>query len=170
MDLRVIHVRFKKLRLTRPKLRLAEQHRQRLDMLAGYGPAIESFAERKAEEAAEKLRPGLAVLYVLRRRLATGAVALLAGWLFVHVVFGANGMVVYRQKKAEYQNLQKEITGLQKDNARYTQEIKALKSDPETIEREAREQLHYARPGEVVYVAPAPAAPAQAPSTDAARK
>jgi len=87
----------------------------------------------------------------------------------VHVVFGANGMVVYRQKKAEYQSLEKEINGLQKDNANYSEEIKALKSDPETIEREAREQLHYTRPGEVVYVAPAPVRP-NPPSTDAARK
>jgi len=31
------------------------------------------------------------------------------------------------------------------------QEIKALKNDPKTIEKEARERLRYARPGEVVY-------------------
>jgi cell division protein FtsB len=40
------------------------------------------------------------------------------------------------------------------------QEIKALKSDPQTIEKEARERLRYARPGEVVYtVSPPPLAP-----------
>ena len=66
-------------------------------------------------------------MYVLRRRLATATVAALTAWLFVHVVFGANGMVVYRQKKAEYQSLEKEINGLQKDNTGYNAEIKALK-------------------------------------------
>lgn len=95
---------------------------------------------------------------------------MLTVWLFAHVMFGANGMVIYRQKKAEYQSLQKKIDGLQNENDRYTQEVKSLQApDPDTIEKEAREQLHYARPGEVVYVAPPPARP-QRPETDAARK
>ena len=43
------------------------------------------------------------------------------------------------------------------------QEIKALKNDPKTIEKEARERLHYTRPGEVVYTLPSvPAASAPA--------
>jgi cell division protein FtsB len=84
-------------------------------------------------------------------------------------MFGANGMVVYRQKRAEYQNLNHEIDQLQKENDRYTAQIKSLQTDPETIEKEAREQLHYARPGEVVYVSPAPP-PVQMPSINAAQK
>jgi len=74
--------------------------------------------------------------------------------MFVHIVFGANGMVVYRQKQAEHKELQKQIDQLQQENARYTQQIQALKSDQTAIEKEAREQLHYARPGEYVYVSP----------------
>jgi len=81
-------------------------------------------------------------------------------------MFGANGMVVYRSKRAEYQRLQAEIDRLQKENDLYTQQIKALQNDPKAIEKEAREQLHYTRPGEVVYVDPSP----QKPATNAARK
>ncbi len=33
---------------------------------------------------------------------------------------------------------------------------KRLQSDPEEIEREAREKLHYAKPGEVIYTLPTP--------------
>jgi cell division protein FtsB len=76
-------------------------------------------------------------------------------------------MVVYRQKRAEYQSLSHEIDQLQKENDHYTGQIKALQTDPDTIEKEAREQLHYARPGEVVYVSPAPV---QIPINNAARK
>ena len=94
---------------------------------------------------------------------------MLAGWLFLHVMFGANGTVVYRQKRAEYQSLRREIDALQKESDHYTEQINALQTDPKTIEKEAREQLHYARPGEVVYVAPAPP-PIQLPSTNAAQK
>jgi cell division protein FtsB len=69
-------------------------------------------------------------------------------------MFGANGMVVYRQKHSDLQALQSEVERLQKENGEYVDQIKALKSDPAAIEKEAREQLHYTRQGEIVYVAP----------------
>ena len=96
----------------------------------------------------------------MRRRIATVAVAALAGSLFVHVMFGANGMVVYKQKRAEYEALRKQIVQVQQENDRYTQQIQGLKSDQKAIEKEAREQLGYAKPGEYVYVPPTPPKPA----------
>lgn len=77
--------------------------------------------------------------------------------LILHAMFGANGMVVYQQKRAERQALQAEVERLRKENDQYVEKIKALKTEPGAIEREAREQLHYTRPGEYVYVAPDPA-------------
>lgn len=157
MNLRIAHL---------PKIRVLPRPEDRLRTLVERAPQAEAWADRSME----RLRPTLTLLYRLRRRLATGAVAVLTIWLFAHVMFGANGMVVYRQKKAEYQSLQKEIDGLQKENERYTQQVKSLQTpDPNMIEKEAREQLHYARPGEVVYVAPPPAHPPK-PETNAARK
>ena len=108
----------------------------------------------------ERYRPYLMQVYNLRRRIATIAVAVSACLLFVHVMFGANGMVVYRQKRAEQEALQKQIVQMQKDNDRYAKEIEGLKSDQKAIEKEAREQFGYTKPGEFVYVAPAPARPA----------
>jgi len=113
----------------------------------------------------------LAVLraaYAARRKLGTAAVGLLAVWMFVHVMFGPNGTVVYQQKRAEYNKLQEDIQVLQKQNQRYSQQIKALKSDPKAIEKAAREELRYARPGEVVYVVPSPTR--QRPATKTAEK
>ncbi len=104
-------------------------------------------------------------LYRSRRKLATAAVGLLACVIAYHAVFGANGMVVYQKKKAEYQRLLRDNDAMQRENERLQQQIKALKSDPATIEKEAREQLRYTRPGEMVYVLPEqnkPAAPATA--------
>ena len=54
-------------------------------------------------------------LYDLRTKLATAAVAALAILLAVHVIFGANGMVVYKNKKSEYRTLQKDVDQLQKE-------------------------------------------------------
>ena len=126
-------------------------------------------AEELAERTAEKFRPALSWFFAARRRLATAGVCILTAWMFVHIVFGSNGMVMYRQKNAEYQALEKDLTRVQKENQQYTEQIKELKTDPAAIEREAREQLHYARPGEMVYVEPAGAA-VQAPENKAAQK
>lgn len=93
-------------------------------------------------------------LYRARRRMATGGMVALVCLLGYHVVFGANGALVYYHKRAENQRLEKEIQEMQQANARLEQQIKALKSDPKAIEKEAREQLKYARPGEVVYTNP----------------
>jgi cell division protein FtsB len=148
-----------------PKIRVMPRAQRGLHALVDRAPQAEAFGER----VKERLRPATTRLYNSRRRLATLGVAMLTGWLFLHVMFGANGMVVYRQKRAEYQSLRHEIDVLQKESEHYTGQINALQTDPKTIEKEAREQLHYTRPGEVVYVAPAPP-PIQIPSTNAAQK
>jgi len=117
----------------------------------------------------EKMRPLAMRIYGLRHRIATVAVTVLAAFLFVHVMFGANGMVMYRQKRAEYQSLQKQIAMEQRENDRYTGKIQSLKSDEKAIEKEAREELGYAKRGEYVYVAPAPPKPAP-PANHSAKK
>jgi cell division protein FtsB len=126
-------------------------------------------AEALAASWIEGSRPVWAKVYALRRRIATIAVFALAGFLLVHVMFGANGMVVYKQKRSEYEALQKQLVQMQQENERYTQQIQGLKSDQKAIEKEAREQLGYAKPGEYVYVPPAPPRPA-APANHSARK
>ena len=126
-------------------------------------------AEAIAHRIRGRLRPSLQRLYLLRTRIATGAVSLLAIWLFAHVMLASNGMVVYRAKRSEYKQLQKEIQLFQKDNADFSSQIDQLKNDPQRIEKEAREQFHYARPGEVIYVSPPPP-PAQLSGTRTASK
>lgn len=117
-------------------------------------------AEAVAVRWVEKTRPGWSWLVREWRRLGTAAAVLVIVGLLLHAMFGANGMVVYRQKRAEMQALQAEVDRLQKANEQYAERIKLLKSDPGTIEKEAREQLHYTRKGETVFVVPdAPAKP-----------
>jgi cell division protein FtsB len=59
------------------------------------------------------------------------------------------------------------VERLQKENEESANRIKALKSDPRTIEKEARTQFGYTRPGEVIYVSPVPP---QKPPIGRARK
>lgn len=123
---------------------------QAMDRARDQAPKAEAVAARWVEGT----RPAWSWLALEWRRLGTAAATLLILGLLLHAMFGANGMVVYRQKHAEMQLLQSEVERLQKENDQYADQIKSLKSDPAAIEKEAREQLHYTRPGEVVYVAP----------------
>ena len=135
---------------------------------AGFRAAIDRAREQakdqgpKAEAVAaqwvERTRPVWSWLAEEWRRLGTAAIVLLTVALLLHAMFGANGMVVYRQKRAEMEALQVEVERLQKENSRYVNQIHSLKSDPAAIEKEAREQLHYTRRGEIVYVSPDPPA------------
>lgn len=94
------------------------------------------------------------LLYSFRRKLATVAVFALVLFLGFHVIFGANGMVVYTHKRSEFRELQKETDELDQENQRLTRQVDELKTDPKAIERVAREQLHYTKKGEIVYLLP----------------
>jgi len=87
----------------------------------------------------------------MRRRAATAFAVLVALLLGYHVVFGMNGVNNYEQKRAQDRNLQQQINSLRQENADMKDHVARLKNDPDAIEFEAREKLHYARPGEVIY-------------------
>jgi len=74
--------------------------------------------------------------------------------LLVHEVFGPNGLLAMRRQQRELETLQQKIQQLQQENEELERQIKALRSDPKAIERLAREQMHMARPGELIYTLP----------------
>ncbi|HVU45080.1 MAG TPA: septum formation initiator family protein [Terracidiphilus sp.] len=108
------------------------------------GPdAPEPISERALGWAQRMWRPaGTAVAVLL---------ALLMTW---HVVKGKHGLSVWQHERIQDRQLQQEIKDLQQENSAMQQQIDRLKNDPDAIEREAREKLHYAKPGEVIYTLP----------------
>lgn len=94
-------------------------------------------------------------LFALRHKLAIVLVGLLSLLMAYHVLFGENGVIAYQHKRRDSRDLQQQIEQLQQENAALQKQIKALKDDPQAIEKEARERLRYARPGEVIYTLPA---------------
>lgn len=90
-----------------------------------------------------------------RRKAATIAAAALALGVAYHVVFGANGLTVYEQKRQETHLLRQQMQDLQRENDEMKGHVDRLQNDPDAIEHQAREELHYARPGEVIYTMPA---------------
>lgn len=85
--------------------------------------------------------------------VTAGLMALLLTW---HVIDGKDGLSSWQKKRTEERQYQREIQRLQRDNAQLRDRIQHLQSDPDAIEHEAREELHYARPGEIIYTLPAP--------------
>src|SRR5277367_1507718 len=93
------------------------------------------------------------------RKVATGAAALLAIGLGYHVIFGQNGITAYQQKRQDAQSLDRQLHSLQRENELLKGHVERLQNDPNAIEHQAREELHYTRPGEVIYTLPAGPAP-----------
>ncbi|MGA2904510.1 MAG: septum formation initiator family protein [Candidatus Korobacteraceae bacterium] len=90
-------------------------------------------------------------LYRMRRIMATLCIALLAVLIGYKVVFGANGMKVWQSKRAEAQALERDIERSKLEHDELERRVQALqRGDPSVIEKEAREQLGYVKPGEVV--------------------
>jgi cell division protein FtsB len=104
---------------------------------------LPSFSARAVEWAVRVWRPAGSILAV--------ALALLLTW---HVINGKHGISVWQQKRVEDRQLRKEIDSLEEENARLRQRVQKLQSDPDAVEREAREKLHYAKRGEVIYTLP----------------
>jgi cell division protein FtsB len=89
------------------------------------------------------------------RKVATGAAAILALAMGYHVIFGQNGLTAYQQKRQDAQALDNQLHSLQRENDLLKGHVERLQNDPNAIEHQAREELHYTRPGEVIYTLPA---------------
>jgi cell division protein FtsB len=102
------------------------------------------------------------------RRVATVAAAGLAIAVGYHVVFGQNGLTAYQQKNRDTRMLDGQLKSLERENELLKGHVERLQNDPSAIEHQAREELHYTRPGEVIYTLPA--APASNTAKGAVRK
>jgi cell division protein FtsB len=97
--------------------------------------------------------------YPFRNRKAhwaalAGGVCLVAVGAY-HVICGDHGLLAYRRAKQHYQLLQQQNATLRQENRVLQEQIDKLNSrDPATIERQAREQLRMAKPGELIFALP----------------
>ena len=65
---------------------------------------------------------------------------------------GERGLFEVWRKKSVHQQLAGEVLSLRAENVNLKREIQALRSDPASIERIAREELGYSRLGEITFV------------------
>ena len=84
--------------------------------------------------------------------------------LVMHEILGKNGYLDRRRQRTQLQALTADLEKLKQENTQLNQKIKALLSDPDTIEKLARERLNLGRPGDVVVTLPPTDPPAAAAS------
>jgi cell division protein FtsL len=87
-------------------------------------------------------------------RIALGVFGVLTVAMLLLAIFNDKGALQVRAQSQKLSTLESEIKKLENENKQLTDEIQALRSDPATIEKFAREELKLVKPGEVVLVAP----------------
>jgi len=87
-------------------------------------------------------------------RIALGVVCLLAVAMLLLAVFNDKGALQVHTQSKRLAALESEILRMDAENKQLIQEIQALRTDPNTIEKLAREELKLVKPGEVVLVTP----------------
>ena len=91
----------------------------------------------------DNLRPFL-------RRHGRTILGLLMVLLLMDNIFGTHGYLAMRRTQKEIAALKKDLQRLSDENQQLAEQVKALKSDPQLIEKIARDELGLARPGEVI--------------------
>lgn len=92
----------------------------------------------------------------LRRNASLFLVAALV-LLLIQDVFGTHGVLAMRRAQKEATRVQQEIDRINNENRQLQDNVKELKSDPQAIERIAREEMGLARPGEYIFkISPKP--------------
>ena len=72
--------------------------------------------------------------------------------LLLTTVFGEKGLLEIARARKVQTGLKSEIEALKREKARLEREIAALKTDPESVDKEAREKLWLMKPDEIVIV------------------
>jgi cell division protein FtsB len=115
------------------------------------GPALR---KTKAVTPAPPSAGDKAIAFV--RRHVRGLLALVVVVMLVHDVFGTHGFMAMRRTEREIKKVQADLNQLNRENEELQQQVRDLKTDPQTIERLAREGSLLGRPGEVVIKLPQP--------------
>ena len=87
-------------------------------------------------------------------RIALAVFGLLTVAMLLLAVFNEKGALQVHAQARKLGAIESEISKLDTENKKLTAEIQALRSDPTTIEKLAREELKLVKPGEVVLVTP----------------
>jgi cell division protein FtsB len=85
-----------------------------------------------------------------RRNMNRFLIAALA-LLLLQDIFGTHGVLAMRRAQQEAANVRQEINQINEENHQLQESVKSLKTDPQAVEKIAREEMGLARPGEYIF-------------------
>ena len=87
-------------------------------------------------------------------RIAFGVFGLLTVAMLLLAVFNDKGAMQVHAQSTKLKAIEADVEKFEAENKQLNAEIQALRRDPATIEKLAREELKLVKPGEVVLVSP----------------
>jgi len=72
--------------------------------------------------------------------------------LVIDALVGEKGLLESMRARRQYDQLQRSVDDLKRENARLREHMRRLNEDPAAIESLAREELGLMRPGEIVFI------------------
>ncbi len=100
------------------------------------------------------MEPTMSFAEQLRAFLRRNATWFLAGafaLLLLQDIFGTHGVLAMRRAQKEAASAEKEIDQINEENRQLQDRVNSLKTNPQAIERIAREEMGLARPGEYIF-------------------
>jgi cell division protein FtsB len=92
---------------------------------------------------------GPPIISLVRRRFAVAYGVLLVALLGASAL-DPDGLRRWLELERQVKRVEQENRDLERENARMRREVQALAGDPAALERAAREDLGYVRPGEII--------------------
>jgi cell division protein FtsB len=90
----------------------------------------------------------------LINRIALVVFGVLAAAILLLGIFSDKGLLQVRAQSQKLTTIESDVSNIEAQNKALTAEIHALRTDPTTIEKIAREELKLVKPHEVVLVTP----------------
>ena len=72
--------------------------------------------------------------------------------LVIDALVGEKGLLESMRARRQYEQLERSVEDLKRENARLREQTRLLNEDPAAIESLAREELGLMRPGEIVFI------------------
>jgi cell division protein FtsB len=91
---------------------------------------------------------------IKKKKVVYWGTTFVLGYLLILILFGEVSIPHFLSMRKAYQKMQSEISELKSENGRLKIESEALRSNPEQIEKLAREELGFSKKGEIIYEFP----------------
>ena len=86
-----------------------------------------------------------------RKILLAASAVIISSYLLLSFMLSDLGIIKYISMKGEYNRIRDDVSRLDAENKKLMEEVEGLKTDPDSIEALARENLGLAKEGEIIY-------------------